>query len=1293
MATILLSAAGAALGSSVGGSVLGLSAAAIGKAAGATIGRVIDAKILGSGSDSVDVGRIDRFRLTGASEGAPVAKVHGRARMSGQVIWSSRFKEDVTVSGGGKGAPSQPETREYSYSVSLAIALCEGEITRVGRIWADGNEISKSDLSLRVYTGHDTQLPDPKIEAVEGAGMAPAYRGTAYVVIEDLQLGQFGNRVPQFSFEVMRTGTDDLAASIGAVAMIPGTGEYALATTPVHFEEAKGVSRSANVHTPVGGTDFDASLDALSEELPNCNATSLVVSWFGNDLRCGACQIAPKVEQTALDGQGMPWVVSGIDRSNAGVVPQEDGRPVYGGTPADASVIESIVALKDAGKAVLFYPFILMEQLSGNGLTDPWSGASDQPVLPWRGRITTSLSPTQAGSPDGTAAAAAEVASFFGSATAGEFSASGASVTYSGSDGFSYRRFILHYAHLCALAGGVDSFCIGSEMRSLTQVRGANNSFPAVDALRDLAGEVRSILGPGTKIGYAADWSEYFGYHPQDGSGDLFFHLDPLWADDEIDFVGIDNYMPMSDWRDGWDHADSAYGSVYNLLYLKDNIAGGEGYDWYYASPQAEAVQLRSPITDGAYDEPWVYRYKDLKNWWSNAHHNRIAGVRQETSTSWAPQGKPIWFTEIGCAAIDKGTNQPNKFLDPKSSESSLPKYSTGARDDLIQMQYLRAMFEFWGDSENNPVSEVYDAQMIDIGRMFVWAWDARPYPFFPANAEIWSDGDNYARGHWLNGRVSARSLAGVIAEICAESGVEDVDVKDVYGLVRGYPLEGGDEARAAIQPLLLAYGVDAIEKDGSLTFRNRDGLAGRVLEDADFARGEGEGLVTRARLPEAEVSGRVRLAYVEADGDYEVRGAESIFPDEVTTSVARSELPLALTSGEARGIVERWLAESRVARDGAAFALPPSSDLAAGDVVEIEGDTYRIDRIEDAGIKHAEAVRIERGLYRSALTEDGFATPKPILAALPVWAEVMDLPLMRGDEVPESPWVAASSEPWPGAVAVYSSLDGAAWTLEADIGRRAVMGQTLNDLPEAKPGLWDRGPSVDVRLVYGALASIDDTALFAGGNVAAISADGTDDWEVFQFRDAEVTAPDTWGLSHRLRGQRGTDGVMANVWPAGSTVVVFDAAPVQLNLSPELRGVPRRCRIGPANKPVDHHSFVEIEHSAAGVGLRPYAPAHLKAGSDGAGGFAVSWIRRTRIEGDSWALEEVPLGESVESYRVRVLAGGTLRREETVTSTAWTYDASAMAVDGITGPFDVEVAQISELYGPGQFARIVING
>ena len=117
----------------------------------------------------------------------------------------------------------------------------------------------------------------------------------------------------------------------------------------------------------------------------------------------------------------------------------------------------------------------------------------------------------------------------------------------------------------------VDAFLIGTEMPGLTTIRSGASAYPAVQAYRDLLADVRSILGSDTRIGYAADWSEYFGHQPGDGSGDVFFHLDPLWADPEIDFVGIDNYMPLSDWRDGFEHLDAAEGwpAIYDRAYSR----------------------------------------------------------------------------------------------------------------------------------------------------------------------------------------------------------------------------------------------------------------------------------------------------------------------------------------------------------------------------------------------------------------------------------------------------------------------------------------------------------------------------------------------------------------------------------------------------------------------------------------------------------------------------------------------------------------------------------------------------
>lgn len=1306
MATILLSAAGAAIGAGFGGTVLGLSGAVLGRAIGATLGRAIDQRLMGAGSQSVEMGRVDRLRLSSASEGDPVGRLWGRMRVAGQVIWATRFFETSKVQKRGKGTP-RATTTSYSYSVSLALALCEGEILRVGRIWADGVEIEKSTLNMRVYSGAEDQLPDPKIEAVEGTGMAPAYRGIAYVVLEDLALEPFGNRVPQFTFEVMRAAqgalleaVPDLTRGVQAVALIPGTGEYALATTQVYaqaqsdslfFAAPKVVQ---NVNAPGGMSDFSASMQMLEEELPNCGAVSLVVSWFGDDLRCAECSLKPKVASTLVDGTNMPWVVSGVERTSAEEVPKLSGASVYGGTPADAAVIEAIVALRAAGKAVTFYPFILMEQLAGNGLPDPWSDATEQPALPWRGRITLSVAPGRAGSPDQSAAAGAEVAAFFGTAQVSDFSVSGGVVSYTGPAEWSMRRFILHYAHLCAAAGGVDAFCIGTEMVGLNQIRNGAASFPAVAEWRQLAADVRAVLGAGCQLGYAADWSEYFGYQP--GDGDRFFHLDPLWADAEIDFVGIDNYMPLSDWRDGEEHLDAGWGSIYDLGYLMANIEGGEGYDWYYANEAHRDAQIRTPIAGDAHDEDWIWRYKDIRSWWANEHHERVGGLRRAVPTAWEPGMKPIWFTEMGCAAIDKGTNEPNKFLDPKSSESSLPRYSDGRRDELVQMQYLRAMLGYWGAAANNPVSAIYGGPMVDMSRAHVWAWDARPFPQFPQNAELWDDAENYPRGHWISGRATAQPLASVVAEICAAAGVRDIDVSGLHGVVRGFVMSGELTGRAGLQALMLGYGFEVLERDGKLVFRMRDGRRDAQLQEAQLALGENDVSFEAVRAAEAEVAGRVRLAYVEADGDFEVRAVEAVFPDESGGPAAGTELALSLTRAQAQGVVERWLAEARVARDGAKFTLPPSLGyLGTGDVVELampEGARrYRIDRVEQAGALAVEAVRVEAGIYQASDEAEDTPSVKPFAAPVPVSAVFLDLPLMTGQEDPYAPHLAVTASPWPGTVAVYASDEDAGYGLNSTLAGRAVIGQTLAPLRWAQTGLWDRGEPLRLRMAGGELESASTARLLNGANLMAIGDGSSSNWEIFQFATATPVSAGVWDVSMRLRGQLGSDALMPEAWPEGSVVVLLDEAPEQILLPASSRGLARHYRIGSALRAYDDPSYVHRVEAFAGVGLRPLSPCHLRAEAM-TSGWSITWLRRTRIDGDSWENFEVPLGEAQELYRLRVFNGTSVVREVTLGSPEWSYSAALAAADGVAGGFELRVAQMSDTFGPGLEARLVVS-
>ena len=149
----------------------------------------------------------------------------------------------------------------------------------------------------------------------------------------------FGNRLPQLNFEVFRA-VDDFEPQVRAVTMIPAAGEFIYEKERVIRIEG-GRTVAENLHTGLGGTDWKVSLDQLQEQLPNAGHVSLVVSWFGTDLRIGQCEVKPGVEVNDKVTEPHVWSVGGVTRDEAYVVSKVEERPAYGGTPSDNSVTSS----------------------------------------------------------------------------------------------------------------------------------------------------------------------------------------------------------------------------------------------------------------------------------------------------------------------------------------------------------------------------------------------------------------------------------------------------------------------------------------------------------------------------------------------------------------------------------------------------------------------------------------------------------------------------------------------------------------------------------------------------------------------------------------------------------------------------------------------------------------------------------------------------------------------------------------------------------------------------------------
>lgn len=242
MATVVLTVAGSLIGGPVGGAIGGL------------IGNAIDHELFKpKGREGP---RLSELRLQTSSYGTQIPKLFGTMRVAGSVIWATDLIEHRSSTSSGKG---RPNTTSYSYTASFAVALSSRPIRGVGRIWADGKLLRgtagdfKARTGFRVHLGSEDQAADPLIVAVEGA-LAPAHRGLAYAVFEHLELGDFGNRIPSLSFEVI---ADLEPAPAGAIAVeLAGAGLASLdSTVPLDGFAAAGTSVRAVIETLAGAAN------------------------------------------------------------------------------------------------------------------------------------------------------------------------------------------------------------------------------------------------------------------------------------------------------------------------------------------------------------------------------------------------------------------------------------------------------------------------------------------------------------------------------------------------------------------------------------------------------------------------------------------------------------------------------------------------------------------------------------------------------------------------------------------------------------------------------------------------------------------------------------------------------------------------------------------------------------------------------------------------------------------------------------------------------------------------------
>ncbi|MFV9870294.1 MAG: glycoside hydrolase TIM-barrel-like domain-containing protein [Anaplasma ovis] len=426
--------------------------------------------------------------------GKMLCKVYGTAKVSGNIIWAQPIKR-VKHKAVHVKHNSQSVKHTTSYHATLAIAICSGPIHRLSRMWANGKPLDLATVKHRLYKGTEDQEPDPLMFSAEKS--TPAYRGIAYIVVEDLPLQDYNGTVPGFTFEVTAYPEgflrDHVIQKIYGIHTV-GSREFSYDTETQKItqtgsigtqEVAYGTAVKINGESGYTRPNALLALDAMQGTLTNVQWVAVTVYWFTDGPNIRQCKVRP----ATMYGHGTKiipdtWKVGNFTATNAYKLGPENGRHTLKGTANDVSLVRYIRELKSRGYKVLLLPKLIVNFEEGTQLV------CENPQ---------------------------DIGQFFDR---------------------QYRPFMEHY---CLLTGGIiDAFVIGSGFTSLTRIKDGTESFPAVEELIRLAELAKKTLGSSVVVTYAANWDEY---HSYDGT----YNMDALWASEYVDVIGINAYFPLAD--------------------------------------------------------------------------------------------------------------------------------------------------------------------------------------------------------------------------------------------------------------------------------------------------------------------------------------------------------------------------------------------------------------------------------------------------------------------------------------------------------------------------------------------------------------------------------------------------------------------------------------------------------------------------------------------------------------------------------------------------------------------------
>ncbi|BDG75485.1 MULTISPECIES: glycoside hydrolase/phage tail family protein [Wolbachia] len=624
-----------------------------------------------------------------------------------------------------------------------------------------------------------------------------------------------------------------------------------------------------------------------------------------------------------------------------------------------------------------------------------------------------------------------------------------------------YSKFIEHYTSI-AKQTKVEGFIIGSEFAQLTRVKDAKGNYPAVAELVKVAKQVKFQLGKEVNVTYAADWSEYHSY-------DGWYNMDELWSSEFIDVVGIDAYFPLTD------GPEPPFG--YSAKDVTGGWSSGVGYDYFYDYSKSDPEKIKYNDSE--------YAWKNIEKWWSEVHVNPGG-----SKTKWQPKMKKIWFTEYGFPSMNGCTNEPNVFVDKGSIESKYPRYSNGEVSFLSQKTAIEGTLKKWQSSEM-------------VEKMFLWAWDARPFPYFPNLCDMWADCHNWQTGHWIQGKISQLNVSDVLSDLLQKVGLkgDQFDTSDVKGLLSGYVINDQQPVRSIIKMLRRCYFFDVVEQNSKLKFiqKGRGVTTGIPVDETVFNHNP-----KLIQLSQLDLNNRINIVYFNRNFGYPIDVKYAELPKQ--GNAATVEIPLIMEEGEAQNIAEVLLYSSWQERNVYNFKLPikyawllPSDVIAISDgekrhTMRIIKTKFESMSIQVMGVGYDPSIyKLSFPSTRSLMLKE--YPPSHISKSI---VEMIDLPHIKGNIA--SFTLISEEEGWKGAT-LFISYDDKNYKPIASANIQSTYGYVIESTDEG----------ITVVLRFGKLDVMNPTVLALVGK------------EVIKFQDAKLIDKNKYKLSNLIRGQEGT--------------------------------------------------------------------------------------------------------------------------------------------------------------------------